>query len=46
MKVSLVNPICTKKLEKVAFCRIWKSSFRLIGWGTITKGQKLEMSTN
>lgn len=38
MKVEFVNPICSRKGEKVAFCRRIDSKFRLIGWGTITDG--------
>jgi len=41
MKIKLNNPICTKVGEKVAFSRRIDKKFRLIGYGTIKKGEVL-----
>ncbi len=41
MKIKLSNPICTKIGEKVAFSRRIEKKFRLIGYGTIKKGEVL-----
>lgn len=43
MRVILNNPICTSLGEKVAFCRNIGNKFRLIGWGDITKGEKVNI---
>ena len=41
MKIKLNNPICTNVGEKVAFSRRIDKKFRLIGYGTIKKGDVL-----
>lgn len=41
MKIKLNNPICTRVGEKVAFSRRIDKKFRLIGYGTIKKGEVL-----
>lgn len=41
MKIKLNNPICTRIGEKVAFSRRIEKKFRLIGYGTIKKGDIL-----
>eukprot|EP00798_Chlamydomonas_sp_ICE-L_P016798 gene16798-23076_t len=42
-KLQLTSPVCTKELEKVALSRRVEKHWRLIGWGTIQKGLKMDM---
>jgi len=41
-KLSLLHPVCTEPNEKVALSRRIDRHWRLIGWGTIKKGVKIE----
>ena len=41
-KISLVQPVCTEIGEKLALSRRVDKHWRLIGWGKITSGQKLD----
>ena len=41
-KISLVQPVCTEIGEKLALSRRVDRHWRLIGWGKITSGQKLD----
>ncbi|CAB3410827.1 unnamed protein product [Caenorhabditis bovis] len=41
-KIRLSDPICTEVGEKIAMSRRFEKSWRLIGWGTIRKGVKIE----
>ncbi|CAI5437744.1 unnamed protein product [Caenorhabditis angaria] len=41
-KIRLNEPICTEVGEKIAMSRRFEKSWRLIGWGTIRKGQKID----
>ncbi len=43
MDIDLTNPICTSTGEKVAFSRRIDKKYRLIGWGTIIKGVKINL---
>jgi len=42
-KIALVKPVCTQEGEKVALSRRVDKHWRLIGWGQIRKGTKLEL---
>ena len=42
-KMQLTSPVCTKEGEKIALSRRVEKHWRLIGWGEITKGKKLEI---
>ena len=37
-----MQPVCTQENEKIALSRRVDKHWRLIGWGTITKGTKVE----
>jgi translation initiation factor 2 subunit 3 len=41
-KVTLTNPVCTQEGDKVALSRRIEKHFRLIGWGSIIKGQTVK----
>ena len=41
-KIALTQPVCTEEGEKLALSRKVDKRWRLIGWGTIRKGTKLE----
>jgi translation initiation factor 2 subunit 3 len=43
-KILLVNPVCTEEGEKLALSRRVEKHWRLIGWGKIRKGRKLNKS--
>lgn len=43
MRVKLTDPICTNVGEKAAFSRRIDKKFRLIGWGTIKKGEIVQI---
>ncbi|CCD69906.1 protein-synthesizing GTPase [Caenorhabditis elegans] len=45
-KIRLNDPICTEVGEKIAMSRRFEKSWRLIGWGTIRKGQTVEPYKN
>ncbi|ULU10738.1 hypothetical protein L3Y34_014770 [Caenorhabditis briggsae] len=45
-KIRLNDPICTEVGEKIAMSRRFEKSWRLIGWGTIRKGQTVEPIKN
>jgi len=42
-KITLTNPVCSKEGDKVAVSRRIEKHWRLIGWGTITKGTVLKI---
>eukprot|EP00897_Mesotaenium_endlicherianum_P002666 jgi/Mesen1/2427/ME000157S01564 len=44
-KLHLTSPVCTKSGEKVALSRRVEKHWRLIGWGQIQAGVKLDMPT-
>ncbi|CAD6186446.1 unnamed protein product [Caenorhabditis auriculariae] len=45
-KIRLNEPICTEVGEKIAMSRRFEKSWRLIGWGTIRKGQTVPPVTD
>ncbi|CAG9461311.1 unnamed protein product [Pedinophyceae sp. YPF-701] len=42
-KLQLTSPVCTKESEKVALSRRVDKHWRLIGWGQIQKGLKMDL---
>lgn len=44
-KVALTSPVCTTEGEKLALSRRIDKHWRLIGWGKIRKGTKVEVSS-
>merc|ERR1712038_662340 len=42
-KIALTQPVCTQKGEKIALSRRVDKHWRLIGWGQIIKGSKVEI---
>eukprot|EP01101_Sappina_pedata_P004357 TRINITY_DN182_c0_g2_i1.p1 TRINITY_DN182_c0_g2~~TRINITY_DN182_c0_g2_i1.p1 ORF type:complete len:462 (-),score=230.01 TRINITY_DN182_c0_g2_i1:177-1562(-) len=44
-KVTLLSPVCTQEGEKIALSRRIDRHWRLIGWGKILKGDKIEPSS-
>lgn len=42
-KISLTQPVCTEEGEKIALSRRVDKHWRLIGWGQIRKGSKIEV---
>lgn len=42
-RISLTQPVCTQENEKIALSRRVDKHWRLIGWGEIRKGNKVEM---
>lgn len=42
-KLQLTSPVCTKEGEKIALSRRVEKHWRLIGWGQIQKGLKLDL---
>lgn len=42
-KLALTSPVCTKEGEKVALSRRVEKHWRLIGWGQIQKGLKMDL---
>lgn len=43
-KITLTQPVCTQENEKIALSRRVDKHWRLIGWGEIRKGNKIEMN--
>jgi translation initiation factor 2 subunit 3 len=43
-KLQLTSPVCTKEGEKVALSRRVEKHWRLIGWGQIQKGLKMDLT--
>lgn len=43
-KIELISPVCTQEGEKIALSRRVDKHWRLIGWGTITKGSTIPVS--
>jgi translation initiation factor 2 subunit 3 len=41
-KVALTSPVCTEEGEKLALSRKVDKHWRLIGWGKIRQGKRLE----
>ena len=44
-KITLMQPVCTQEKEKIALSRRVDKHWRLVGWGTIVKGQKIECTS-
>eukprot|EP00887_Chlorella_sp_A99_P004823 scaffold4.g4823.t1 len=44
-KLQLTSPVCTKEGEKIALSRRVEKHWRLIGWGQIQKGLKMDLPT-
>ena len=42
-KIALTQPVCTEEGEKIALSRRVDKHWRLIGWGQIRKGSKIEI---
>lgn len=42
-KLQLTSPVCTKEQEKIALSRRVEKHWRLIGWGQIQKGAKMDL---
>lgn len=42
-KIALTQPVCTEEGEKIALSRRVDKHWRLIGWGQIRKGSKIEV---
>lgn len=42
-KLQLTSPVCTKEGEKIALSRRVEKHWRLIGWGQIQKGLKMDL---
>jgi translation initiation factor 2 subunit 3 len=42
-KIALTQPVCTEEGEKIALSRRVEKHWRLIGWGQIRKGSKIEI---
>lgn len=42
-KISLTQPVCTSEGEKIALSRRVDKHWRLIGWGEIKRGKKIEI---
>eukprot|EP00005_Dracoamoeba_jomungandri_P003091 CAMPEP_0174260652 /NCGR_PEP_ID=MMETSP0439-20130205/10174_1 /TAXON_ID=0 /ORGANISM="Stereomyxa ramosa, Strain Chinc5" /LENGTH=480 /DNA_ID=CAMNT_0015344941 /DNA_START=11 /DNA_END=1453 /DNA_ORIENTATION=- len=43
-KVALISPVCTMEGEKIALSRRVEKHWRLIGWGQILRGTKIQVS--
>ena len=41
-RIALTQPVCTQEREKIALSRRVDKHWRLIGWGEIKKGVKVE----
>eukprot|EP01038_Epipyxis_sp_PR26KG_P010398 gene10398-13966_t len=44
VRITLTQPVCTQENEKIALSRRIDKHWRLIGWGEIRKGNKIEMN--
>jgi len=44
-KIALTQPVCTEEGEKIALSRRVDKHWRLIGWGQIRKGTKIDVET-
>lgn len=44
-KIALTQPVCTQEAEKIALSRRVDKHWRLIGWGEIRKGTKVQIDT-
>jgi translation initiation factor 2 subunit 3 len=44
VRITLTQPVCTQENEKIALSRRVDKHWRLIGWGEIRKGNKIEMN--
>lgn len=45
-KIVLISPVCTQEGEKIALSRRVEKHWRLIGWGTITRGSSIPTSSS
>ena len=43
-RIILTQPVCTQENEKIALSRRVEKHWRLIGWGEIRKGNRIEMN--
>ncbi len=43
-RINLTQPVCTQENEKIALSRRVDKHWRLIGWGEIRKGNRIEMN--
>jgi translation initiation factor 2 subunit 3 len=43
-RITLTQPVCTQEQEKIALSRRVDKHWRLIGWGEIRKGNKVNMN--
>ena len=43
VKIVLTQPVCTQEREKIVLSRRVDKHWRLIGWGQIRKGSKIEI---
>lgn len=43
-RITLTQPVCTQENEKIALSRRVDKHWRLIGWGEIRKGNRIEMN--
>eukprot|EP01039_Chlorochromonas_danica_P008011 gene8011-8837_t len=43
-RITLTQPVCTQENEKIALSRRVEKHWRLIGWGEIRRGNKIEMN--
>jgi translation initiation factor 2 subunit 3 len=46
VRITLTQPVCTQEGEKVALSRRVDKNFRLIGWGSIKRGNKIEINSS
>ncbi|KAL7579704.1 hypothetical protein ACA910_021849 [Epithemia clementina (nom. ined.)] len=44
-KISLTQPVCTQEKEKIALSRRVDKHWRLIGWGEIRKGSRVQIAS-
>ena len=44
-KILLTNPVCTQEGEKIALSRRVDKHWRLIGWGQIRRGTKVDVAS-
>jgi translation initiation factor 2 subunit 3 len=45
-KIALTQPVCTQEAEKIALSRRVDKHWRLIGWGEIRKGTKVQIDSD
>jgi translation initiation factor 2 subunit 3 len=45
-KILLTQPVCTQEGEKIALSRRVDKHWRLIGWGQIRRGTRIEINSS